>query len=218
MPEVVTCPQCERQLRVPEELIGQRVKCPTCGTNFTAIINRASAEEVVDAVSQGNSPKDERRSDTLDDDYDQPDNRSATWSRVRTKVMLPAIFLLIISMMGLLCDGLGMIRALAARPPTVKEIEDQMPALKGNPGIEIGIKMSTGPTGALLISSFLFLTLITLAGSIAMMAGRTRWLAITGSLAAMINNPLYCCCVLGLPFGIWSLVVLLSEDVKKAFK
>src|SRR3981189_84925 len=48
MPEVVTCPQCERQLRVPDELIGQRVKCPTCGTNFTANVEtlpRSGGEE-----------------------------------------------------------------------------------------------------------------------------------------------------------------------------
>jgi predicted Zn finger-like uncharacterized protein len=36
MPEIVNCPQCARQLRVPDELLGKKVKCPTCGTNFNA--------------------------------------------------------------------------------------------------------------------------------------------------------------------------------------
>ena len=36
MPEIVTCPQCERKLKVPESLAGQSVKCPSCGATFTA--------------------------------------------------------------------------------------------------------------------------------------------------------------------------------------
>jgi predicted Zn finger-like uncharacterized protein len=36
MPDLIYCPQCERQLRVPDELRGRSVKCPTCGTIFTA--------------------------------------------------------------------------------------------------------------------------------------------------------------------------------------
>jgi hypothetical protein len=36
MPEVVNCPKCERKLRIPEELLGKKVKCPTCSETFTA--------------------------------------------------------------------------------------------------------------------------------------------------------------------------------------
>ena len=36
MPTVVNCPSCERRLRVPETLVGEWVKCPTCGETFTA--------------------------------------------------------------------------------------------------------------------------------------------------------------------------------------
>ena len=36
MPIVVCCPSCSRRLRVPDELLGKKVKCPTCGENFTA--------------------------------------------------------------------------------------------------------------------------------------------------------------------------------------
>lgn len=37
MPEIVECPSCRRQLKVPETLINQRVKCPSCGTPFEAV-------------------------------------------------------------------------------------------------------------------------------------------------------------------------------------
>ena len=36
MPEIIACPECARKLRVPEDLLGQLVKCPTCGQTFTA--------------------------------------------------------------------------------------------------------------------------------------------------------------------------------------
>jgi predicted Zn finger-like uncharacterized protein len=37
MATTTSCPSCNRALRVPEELIGKSVKCPTCGKAFTAI-------------------------------------------------------------------------------------------------------------------------------------------------------------------------------------
>ena len=36
MAEVVGCPACGRRLRVPEELLGGTVRCPSCGATFTA--------------------------------------------------------------------------------------------------------------------------------------------------------------------------------------
>jgi hypothetical protein len=36
MPEITSCPQCQRKLRIPDELMGKKVKCPGCGLNFTA--------------------------------------------------------------------------------------------------------------------------------------------------------------------------------------
>lgn len=38
MPEIATCPMCQKKLRVPEDLIGQEVRCPTCGHTFTATL------------------------------------------------------------------------------------------------------------------------------------------------------------------------------------
>src|SRR5947207_2822506 len=36
MPETWTCPECQRKVRLPDHLIGKRVKCPSCGGTFTA--------------------------------------------------------------------------------------------------------------------------------------------------------------------------------------
>src|SRR5690349_24742281 len=36
MPEVITCPSCNRKLKAPDHLMGRMVQCPTCGRTFTA--------------------------------------------------------------------------------------------------------------------------------------------------------------------------------------
>jgi len=37
MSSLIDCPSCSRKLRVPDDLLGQKVKCPTCGDKFDAI-------------------------------------------------------------------------------------------------------------------------------------------------------------------------------------
>jgi hypothetical protein len=36
MPSIVDCPSCSRKVRIPEELAGTKVQCPTCGSMFAA--------------------------------------------------------------------------------------------------------------------------------------------------------------------------------------
>lgn len=36
MSEVVSCPECQRRLAVPAELLGRSVRCPSCGATFPA--------------------------------------------------------------------------------------------------------------------------------------------------------------------------------------
>src|SRR5262245_60310058 len=38
MPELVSCSQCGKQLRIPDHLMGKTVKCPACQTAFTAAV------------------------------------------------------------------------------------------------------------------------------------------------------------------------------------
>jgi predicted Zn finger-like uncharacterized protein len=77
MPEIVNCPQCERQLRVPEELIGKKVKCPTCGSTFAANISAlgqpggASATTATREEPPRRQPDEDIRAD------DRPSRRAA---------------------------------------------------------------------------------------------------------------------------------------------
>ena len=38
MPEIVRCPECHRQLKVPDALLGKKVRCPSCKTTFQAAV------------------------------------------------------------------------------------------------------------------------------------------------------------------------------------
>jgi hypothetical protein len=92
MPDIISCPICQRKLQVPESYLGQQVQCPSCKAMFTA----ASASAValpppVPPTAQPAGPADwqrparaeeeprrrrddyddqPRRRDRYDDDYD----------------------------------------------------------------------------------------------------------------------------------------------------
>lgn len=55
MATIVDCPSCTRKLRVPDDLLGTRVKCPTCGGTFTAAASEATevSPSLSDAVQPG---------------------------------------------------------------------------------------------------------------------------------------------------------------------
>jgi GYF domain 2 len=54
-----------------------------------------------------------------------------------------------------------------------------------------------------------------LIGALKMLRGQSRSLAMAACIVAML--PCSCCCVFGLPFGIWGLVVLNKPEVKSQF-
>jgi hypothetical protein len=119
MPEVVSCPQCERKLRVPDELISKLVKCPTCGTTFTAEVGGAappplsvqpreepSWREEEDLPPRPSAQPRRREADDYDeDDYDDYPRRPRTVHRVG---MAPhrGTLILVLGILGLVVCGL----------------------------------------------------------------------------------------------------------------
>jgi predicted Zn finger-like uncharacterized protein len=73
MPEIVSCPDCDRKLRVPDNLLGKKVKCPGCGNTFTAETNgaapgRGSAAIRREEDDEDDLPRGKRRREEDDDD------------------------------------------------------------------------------------------------------------------------------------------------------
>ena len=81
MSSTISCPACQRTLRVPESLLGQAVKCPSCSHNFTA--PESVEEEVPNRAAATASERPSRRSappPPPEDDYDdepRPSKRRA---------------------------------------------------------------------------------------------------------------------------------------------
>jgi hypothetical protein len=77
MAEIVNCPQCSRKLRVPEDLVGQKVKCPTCGEMFIAELDAPAPPRERDREErrrEEREPVSRRGRRDRDDDYDEDDD------------------------------------------------------------------------------------------------------------------------------------------------
>ena len=106
----ISCPSCQRTLRVPESLLGQAVKCPTCSHTFTAPESAedeaprrpVSAEERPSRRpapppedDYDDEPRPSRRRSRDDDDYEDVPRRCRRGSEKPGKVQAIGIMILI---------------------------------------------------------------------------------------------------------------------------
>jgi hypothetical protein len=75
MPEIISCPACQRKLQVPEEYFGQTVQCPECKHTFTA--GPASPAPVAAPtepvrVPEWDKPPERQRRDVDETEQDRP--------------------------------------------------------------------------------------------------------------------------------------------------
>ncbi len=116
MTDTLTCPSCQRTLRVPETLLGQLVKCPTCLETFTAKVEGAAPPKPEappparprDRYDDEPRPRRARR-DEWEDDRDDYDDRPRRRREKPAKVQAIAIMTLVggilatLASAGLLC-------------------------------------------------------------------------------------------------------------------
>ena len=79
MPQIVTCPDCGRKLKVPDDLLGKKVKCPGCGQKFVGETDDAD-EEAAASRNTGVAPRPDggprsRRRVADEEDDDRPKSR-----------------------------------------------------------------------------------------------------------------------------------------------
>ncbi len=122
-------------------------------------------------------------------------------SNAADRVKPPAIALLVTGILGILVQAAGVAANLfgVAIPQPGMSDQDQLGTLIGG-----GVGVAAGIVGIII-------------GAQKMMKLQSYGFAMTAAILAMIPciSP---CCLLGLPFGIWALVVLLNEDVKAGFQ
>jgi hypothetical protein len=128
-------------------------------------------------------------------------------ARAKGKVMPPAIALIVVGSLGLLMSLINLVAA------TVMEAQVDPNAPQFLQDMQ---QWQTGPLAAVVQGAFAVVNIVILAGAAQMIRMRNWGLAMTSTILAMVNIGT-CCCVIGLPIGIWSLVVLLNDEVKSAF-
>ena len=83
------------------------------------------------------------------------------------------------------------------------------------PQLKAFLEGMRGPLAGVINLAIAALNGFVLFGAIKLLRLQNRGMAMAGAVVAML--PCQCCCVLGLPFGIWALVVLSKPEVKSAF-
>lgn len=122
----------------------------------------------------------------------------------------PAIALLVTAILGMVGNAIGLIVNMVGRGFVP-------PAYGMNPEALRMMQMLSDPTfGAAIRIIPLAIGILVLVGALKMQKLRSRGLAMTTAILAMIPcvSP---CCLLGLPFGIWALVVLSKPEVQSQF-
>jgi hypothetical protein len=89
-------------------------------------------------------------------------------------------------------------------------------AISGNVQLPAFVKMLSGPVGVVLGIIGILASVVILLGAMKMKKLESYGLAMAASIIAMIPC-LSPCCLLGLPIGIWAVVVLSKPEVKSAF-
>lgn len=199
--EVISCPACNHLLRVPADWLGTTVQCPECRATFRAPVrdgDRLSAPELLSGPPAASSPA-------------RPSADAALW--------LPGFGLMLVGVISVIVN-VYTLAVIASDPAgfeetTRKQVEEafqklgQAPPGGNNPGV--GWPVIAGLSGwCVLCGTVSFL------GGLGIVLRRWRRVAQVGCVTAMLNVA-GCCCVPGAVFGIWGLVMLLSEEGRSHF-
>ncbi|HKA08378.1 MAG TPA: hypothetical protein VKD71_14050 [Gemmataceae bacterium] len=192
--ESITCPGCQKAIRVPPDVLGQRAQCPFCKCHFRAPIR--TADGITEPVLLRRNPFGNRR-------------------------VLPGMMLLLIGLIGFVTNAFQAIKAYSdpqAFEEQTRESFERAAEQSNTPEIRDKIPMTVEWLPRVRVVSAV-LSLVTIAGAIAMLRARRHGLAMLGSIVAMLNiaNVVNCCCFASVLVGGWSLMVLLDPNVRAEF-
>lgn len=126
----------------------------------------------------------------------------------KAKVLAPAICLIIAASLGLIFSIFSAFAAVFLEPtPVDPNLPPMMKAFQEG---------AHGPVAAIIQAVFIFVNIAIIAGGIMMTQYKVWVFALIACILSCINIG-NCCCFLGLPVGIWGIVVLSMADVKAAF-
>jgi type IV secretory pathway VirB2 component (pilin) len=125
----------------------------------------------------------------------------------KIKVILPGIFLILVGILGLIVSIMSAFMAVGDPPIPDPEVPDWI-----NQVIESG----HGPEALVIHILFIFVNLFIIFGGIMMIRTRLWIVCLIASILAALNFG-NCCCVLGIPASVWSIIILSLADVRQMF-
>lgn len=227
----VTCQSCGKLYRVPDERAGQRFKCKSCeavvevpggeprsGGRSSGAGKSSGGGGGGDPWGQGDpfaglSSAGEAYSNesAYSDPYSAPPMASGAPTRSRggkeaakKRTMLPAIFLYIVASLSILNHLGGIVLSLMG--------ESTNPFMPQGAGGVDQAQLAGAVIGGIV---GVLCDILVIVGAYNMQQMKSYGLALTGAIIATV--PCCICLILGMPFGIWSLVVINSADVKPHF-
>jgi hypothetical protein len=199
--ELIECPACKHALRVPENLFGKTVRCPECKAHFTAPTRDAEGKlgQPVLLPPPVTIPVPKRLADS--------------------PMFVPALLLVLVSTIGTLVNGYQAITWHVDRDRAERAITWLIEQYADFAKQELPREdLQKALDAAMIMHHVVFaMSLISLAGGLAMLFRRFRWLAILGSVLAMINIS-NCCCLIGLPAGGYCMIKLIDPDLAPLFQ
>lgn len=124
------------------------------------------------------------------------------------KIILPAVALIVVGSLGLLMSIYSTFAAVFLDPPAI------------DPNAPEWMKQfqdgAHGPVAATIQSIFVLVNIAIIAGGVMMSQCKSWVFALVACILATINFG-NCCCFLGLPVGIWGIIILSMADVKQIF-
>lgn len=216
----VRCPSCSATVRVPEALLGKKVRCPDCETTFVAELEDLDERQGI-AHEPRRGPSRSRVPDDMEDEEPPPEEeededrprrrrRGRRSSEASSLLTGPAIGLMVASGFSLLLGLIDLLGRLLGFGLMAGAAAGRGVSAAQAAGQTVGVFLG----GAFDVLSMV-LPIIIIIGAVKMMKLQNYGLALTSCILGMV--PLHCCCILGLPFGIWGIVMLNNPDVKDAF-
>ncbi len=209
MPINVSCAACGRKYAVPDERAGQRFKCRNCGK----IVSVPADEWGFDSGSSAFAENTGEYSDP-NNPYAAPQGfgarrQSGGRAEAMSRTSICAIFLYVLGGLSILNHLYSIISAFMGKYTNPFAGANAPPLNESERLVALIIGVSGGILCVVLDS-------LVILGAYNLQKLKSYPLAMTGAIIACIPccGP---CVVLGIPFGIWALVLLNNPDIKRHF-
>lgn len=201
--EVISCPACRHLLRVPAEWLGQTVQCPECKATFTAPTR--VGDRLTDPVLVSAPP---------------PAAPAVPRPRADWVLMLPAFGLMLVGAASAVVNVWNTVRYATDPAAAERDIFHILERLQKEPeGGNTREQEAAGlaPKIRVMVLTFTVVGGLVFYGGLAIVRRRHYRMAQLGCILAAVNVA-NGCCVPGAVFGLWGLLMLMSDEGREHFR